>query len=270
MSSSFDSAIEIVSDENCKLTRTRLSLKDKMQVIEESAFLTTTELMQKFGISKSTVYSVLNRKAELQVEWMNSLNPESKMSRRNTSHEEINNAVLAWYCEALGNGQQVTGTQMQNKARQLADQQQDFTFKASNGWLHSFRKRNVNIFKSEEYGRSLVLSEISKASDDDDVPKRMKLQTQETLLLVPSPSPVDSQQVILTDVADDDPLVEFSLSWSEIKLYVERLQYTFWAKKGAEDPLYVKTSELSDLIEAELEKRSQTKITDFFAKEPKV
>jgi hypothetical protein len=59
-----------------------------------------------------------------------------------TENEEINILTLQYYLKMKEMEVNVTGSMLQRKAREVAQQLGKTEFKASNGWLESFRKRH--------------------------------------------------------------------------------------------------------------------------------
>lgn len=129
-----------------KAKRTRLSLKNKIEIIEKSPSTSIADLMKKHNATASTIYHILSRKSELKNEWLHSRNPDMKNKIRTTEHDEINDAVLTWFRGATAKGLPVSGPLLQEKALEFARLRNDGAFKASNGWLDAFRKRNSIVF----------------------------------------------------------------------------------------------------------------------------
>ena len=74
-----------------------------------------------------------------------SLNRKRKM--RKTGNEEINELLLKWFTDCTARHINVTGPLMKEKALQFASELNNEDFKASNGWLESFVKRNNIRFR---------------------------------------------------------------------------------------------------------------------------
>ncbi|KAK3106816.1 hypothetical protein FSP39_000437 [Pinctada imbricata] len=66
----------------------------------------------------------------------------SKRKRRKTGNEEVNELTWAWFKEAMTRRVNVNGPLIQQRALEFAKDLGNETFKASNGWLISFLKRN--------------------------------------------------------------------------------------------------------------------------------
>lgn len=131
-----------------KEKRKRLSLKEKIDVIEKSKSMPMQELAKKFDSASSTIYNILHKQDELTNLWMESQNPESRNKMRETRHEKVNVATLNWLRVAQSEGVLVSGPMLQEQARIYAVHYNDPDFKASNGWLHSFKRRNLMVFNA--------------------------------------------------------------------------------------------------------------------------
>lgn len=63
-------------------------------------------------------------------------------------HDKVNNSVFEWFVAARAKSLPVSGTILQEKARMFAEKHNDLSFKASNGWLDSFKKRHRFTFNA--------------------------------------------------------------------------------------------------------------------------
>lgn len=127
-----------------KTTRKELSLKEKVEVINASDGKSQRQLAQQFNVCKSQVHNILKRKNEiLETSACGFLeNTERKRRFIKTGNEEINILTLEWYTRMKDGNINVTGGMLQRKAREFAQQLGKVDFKASNGWLESFRRRH--------------------------------------------------------------------------------------------------------------------------------
>uniref|UniRef100_A0A8C4WT87 tRNA-yW synthesizing protein 5 n=1 Tax=Eptatretus burgeri TaxID=7764 RepID=A0A8C4WT87_EPTBU len=126
-----------------KRRRNELRLEEKIQVIRASERgKKSRELGAEFAIGKSQVNNILRRKDE----YMHLFYTESplKCCRKmpKTVNEEVNRLTYEWFLLAKDRHLPLTGTILQEKAREFAAQIGIDTFTASNGWLQSFRKRH--------------------------------------------------------------------------------------------------------------------------------
>lgn len=87
-----------------------------------------------FKCGKTQINNVLKRKNEVL--------EERKRRRHITGNEEINELCWKWFQDATKRRMCVTGPLLQEQARKFSSQLKNDSFKASNGWLESFRKRH--------------------------------------------------------------------------------------------------------------------------------
>lgn len=135
-------------------------MEKKVEVIreQERSGKSARALASQFKCGKTQIDNILKRRRE----WLEAyeLNPIIPLKRkaRSTRNDEINVLTWEWFKEATALVIPVTGTLLQDKALSFADQLGVSTFKASNGWLESFRKRHGISFSKT--------SNISGAADD--------------------------------------------------------------------------------------------------------
>lgn len=63
-------------------------------------------------------------------------------------HEKVNEATYEWFVAARAKSLPVSGVILQEKAKKFAEKFADTTFKASNGWLDSFKRRHRLTFNA--------------------------------------------------------------------------------------------------------------------------
>lgn len=132
-----------VENETREKKRTRLSLQQKMEIIKKSEHQSLLELASTYNAGKSVIYSILQRKEEIKVEWSRTKNTSAKQIKK-CVHADVNEAVYNWYVSAIEQNLPVSRMILQQKARKISTlpSVNDTTFKASNGWLESFIKRH--------------------------------------------------------------------------------------------------------------------------------
>ncbi len=75
-----------------------------------------------------------------------------KLLKKSTPNNEINDLTSEWFCKVRGKGIPISGPILQVKAKAFTDALGIESFRASNGWLRSFWKRNnigFNVLSSE-------------------------------------------------------------------------------------------------------------------------
>lgn len=139
--------------------RKKLSIEEKISVIEAVHKGSSQRSVAKlFDVSKTQVQHIIATKDELLLEYQVSLDsnvPKPKRHRK-TNNEEINEATLNWFHERKAKNLPLSGSMLQEKALELARQSNNQTFKASNGWLHAFVRRNNIMLKECNSGISNV------------------------------------------------------------------------------------------------------------------
>ena len=135
----------VLVDKREKKTRRPLTLEQRVFALKLlSSGLSARKTAAALGVGRSQIQETLKRRDEIMADWQSdNVNPERKRKSRKTGNEEINSMCLKWYQEAVANGYTVSGPLLQQKALELAVQLGIPSFKASNGWLESFRKRHM-------------------------------------------------------------------------------------------------------------------------------
>lgn len=132
--------------------RSSLTLAERVQVIEESRKnVSQRDLAKKFKCGKSQIQRILQNQQGIINEWTvssNSLNKRKLKPKRKQTYEDVNSQVLKWFREVTGQKIPVNGPSIQEKAKHIAEQLGAAEFKASNGWLEAFRKRNNIALKT--------------------------------------------------------------------------------------------------------------------------
>ncbi|KAK3875053.1 hypothetical protein Pcinc_020040 [Petrolisthes cinctipes] len=130
-----------------KRRRTVLSLAEKADLLRrlrEGA--SQKQLALEFGIGTSTVSDLKKHEAEI-LGYVAANGDEVAMGRRKMepvgARADVEEAVLSWLMQEAGNGREVTGQQVQARARQEHQRLRgiDGQFQASPGWLERFRRR---------------------------------------------------------------------------------------------------------------------------------
>ena len=128
-----------------------LTLEKKIDLIKASEAVPKPrqdDLSKKFGIGRSTVSDIL-RKRDLYLEAWES-NRASKRQRivKTTPTESLNELLYSFFSQARDKNIPISGPILQSKALMFADELGIEDFKASNGWLTSWKKRyNIKQFK---------------------------------------------------------------------------------------------------------------------------
>ena len=135
--------------------RNTLDLVKKVEVIHmyEKGSKSQQAIATEFGVGKTQISNILKRRREYLDEYEANGPSTKKRNCRKTGNEEINKLCWAWFQDKVGRGAPANGPLLQEQALQFAEDLGITTFKASNGWLDSFKKRH-NITGATIVGES--------------------------------------------------------------------------------------------------------------------
>lgn len=132
-----------------KQTRTSLTLEEKIKVIE--AFLdgkSQRQIAHLYGIGKTQVNGIVKKREEILSLYRESLMRGEKLTmkrQRKSEYASLNEHLIKWYRHmTVVAGMKITTGMLRAKALQIAPQLGYHDFKASNGWLATF-KANHNL-----------------------------------------------------------------------------------------------------------------------------
>jgi len=138
-----------MASRSTKQKRKLLTLEEKVQAIKLlDAGKPAYQVAEDFGVGKTQIQSLRKRKAEVLNDFENNVSGSTKRRRHVTGNEEINELCLEWFKDAVNRRINVTGPLLKEKALVYANDLGNTNFKASNGWLESFVKRNNIAFVS--------------------------------------------------------------------------------------------------------------------------
>jgi len=142
--------------------------RKKVEVIkaaESNPKLGVKKLAELYDCGKTQISCILKEKKsilELYEANMASENVQSRKRTRTCEYSYINEALHEWYLLACSKNIYPVGSQLCEKAKQIAEHLQKPEFKASNGWLDRWKKR-YNIKHVKTNGES---GEVSGATVD--------------------------------------------------------------------------------------------------------
>lgn len=139
-----------------KRKRRELSLGEKVKLIHESTNSGKSHryLAGVFNIGKTTVHDILKNKDRILNAFKNGDESQArKRIRLRYGNDDINKLTWHWYEHKRSQNLQVTGPNLQAKAREFAEEFDAKDFRASNGWLESFKKRyGIQFGVQESFG----------------------------------------------------------------------------------------------------------------------
>ncbi|XP_066268105.1 tigger transposable element-derived protein 4-like [Branchiostoma lanceolatum] len=141
---------------NSKRSRPKtLTLTEKIEVIQrhEKGGIGARRLAKDFGVGKTQIQNILKKKDQYVDDYEKNAPGNKKRNAKQTGNEDINKLCWEFFCDSTSRVVACTGPLLQEKAREFAEQLGVTGFKASNGWLESFKKRH-NIRASTMVGES--------------------------------------------------------------------------------------------------------------------
>lgn len=104
-------------------------------------------LATQFGVSRAQIVQIIKRREELLDALQNNVSGDRIRRQRRTANDRVNSAVWDWLLSVRGTDIALSGRIIREKALQVAQDMGIQDFKASNGWLESFKKTH-NIHRS--------------------------------------------------------------------------------------------------------------------------
>jgi len=83
---------------------------------------------------------------EILLQWENCANGKIKRELKKTLNEDVNEIVWEWFVSVRAKNHRVLDPMVEEYAKKIAQKLGKTEFKASNGWLESFRKRHKIVF----------------------------------------------------------------------------------------------------------------------------
>ena len=140
--------------------RNELLLKSKVEVIEyakRNPSQSSRKIAKVFNCGRTQIQGIFKKRDTILSEYEANA-PASRKCHRGTEFSDVNEAMYRWYSLARQRNVPVSGPMLQEEARVIAVQMGHHQFKASNGWLESFKKRH-NIRQFTISGEAAHVSE---------------------------------------------------------------------------------------------------------------
>ncbi|CRL04459.1 CLUMA_CG017542, isoform A [Clunio marinus] len=169
-----------------------LSAKDKLLIINlRNSGESRSSLAEKFNCSQATLSRTFKRSEDIGAMVKNDPLCLKRKRFKPPKHQKLEHAVYLWYCQMRAAKAHISGPIIKTKALQFAKSLEIEDFKASDGWLAKFKKRNSVSWR--------VVS-----NDSDSVEREM---TENWIQVVFEP--------LLNEFSEDDifNLDEFGLLW---------------------------------------------------------
>ena len=95
-----------------------------------------------FKVGKSQIYDILKNKIKIQDEWVKGTAGHVRRITKSTNYDEINSAMFECFVSARAKRIPISGPLIEAEALETAKKLGKHNFKASNGWLESFKHRH--------------------------------------------------------------------------------------------------------------------------------
>lgn len=139
-----------MSDPPAKRRRRELNLSEKIKLIREAESSTKPlkTLAETYGIGKSTVSDIIKKKSNYVAQYEANADSTRQRFKQTLKFQDINSLTWDWFQHAKASKIPISGPLLQEKALLFASILQVPDFKASNGWLESWRSRhNIRSMK---------------------------------------------------------------------------------------------------------------------------
>ncbi len=137
-----------------------LNLQQRVEVVQRARKGESCHAIAKsLGCGKTQIQSIVNDGDNVLSRWEDGGRADQRyLKARKTDYDELNRLVYDWFCTARSKNIPITGKLLQEKALLYSLEMNLDDFTASNGWLHSFQRRN-NIKASVLSGESADVPE---------------------------------------------------------------------------------------------------------------
>ena len=124
--------------------RKSLSLSDRMRVLERATNgRSARQIAKEIDVGKTQIQGIVKRKEDILRDYSSGASQGQKRRKLSrTGNELINSLTLEWFVKARSKNIPISWPLLQKKALMIASELKNDKFKASNGWLELFRKRN--------------------------------------------------------------------------------------------------------------------------------
>lgn len=133
--------------------RNELSLRQKVDLLKSSEGKSSRQLAEFYGVGRTQVQNILKRKREILDSFDNNGLSIRKRQCVSSANDDLNDLMWEWFEKMRGQNIPVSGPLLQEKALIIAQELNLTEFKASTGWLRSFKTRH-NISSGRICGES--------------------------------------------------------------------------------------------------------------------
>lgn len=119
-----------------------LSLYEKAKVVEDSnKGIGVTALSKKYGVAKSTICSIKNKRQMICARVANTQKPTKQCTLKSAEFPEMEQRIYNWFLAQREKNIPITGDMIKHKALSLKTVMNIQRFNASEGWLQRFKTR---------------------------------------------------------------------------------------------------------------------------------
>jgi len=132
-----------------KISRKALSLTEKLSILhkyDSNPSLEKTKIAESLNISESTLRTIISKRKEIQKRAIEGSNKRKKIKQG--KYYILEPTLIQWINEKHASSASVNGPIIQRKALKIAKLLKITNFKATNGWLDRFKKRNLIRYHS--------------------------------------------------------------------------------------------------------------------------
>ena len=139
-----------------QVQKNTLPLGEKVKLInyaKRNPSIGSRKIAEIFKCGRTQVQAILKAKESIIADFETNA-PASRKCSRSTKYQDVDDAVYKWYRLARERLVPVSGPMLQSEALLIAKELGNDSFKASNGWLQSFKQRHniVQLVVSGEAG----------------------------------------------------------------------------------------------------------------------
>ena len=129
--------------------RKNIALDTKVTIIEAvQRGAKKGDVAKQYEIKPSTLSTILGQSEKIMEEWSRSGSLSQRKKIRSAKYDDIDKALLQWFTEQRAHGAPISGPLMLEKAKKFAEALGQPDFKASTGFLDSFKDRHGITFRA--------------------------------------------------------------------------------------------------------------------------
>ncbi|XP_015370012.1 PREDICTED: major centromere autoantigen B-like [Diuraphis noxia] len=132
-----------------KISRKALSLTDKLSILhkyDSNPSLEKTKLAESLNISESTLRTIIVKRKEIEKRAIEGSNKRKKI--KHGKYYNLEQILIHWINKKYASSAPLNGPIIQRQALKIAKSLKITDFKATNGWLDRFKKRNLICYRS--------------------------------------------------------------------------------------------------------------------------